>query len=74
MGFRSYLRMRRSLSKYYTPEQYHQQQGHSTHFLITFLIKQVGVVTYMQLVIQNKFKLALSVVEKHYVNNSGFHR
>ena len=62
-------RTRRLLSKYLTSAQLNQQQKHSTPFFDSLPIQQVRVVRRFT----NRFKLELSLADKHYINNSGFH-
>ena len=67
IGFCCYLRIRRLLSKYYKSAQLDQQQKkNSTHFVDCFSnpVGESG---------KGRFKLALSLVDTHDVNNSGFH-
>ena len=68
IDFRSSLRILRLLSKYYTHTQLDQQQKYSTRFLDSFS----NPTCESGEVISNRFKLALSLVDKHYAKDSGF--
>ena len=57
--------IRRLLSKYHTPVQLDQQD--STTFVDSFTNPTCESSEV------NRFKLELSLADKHYVNNSGFH-
>ena len=65
-----YLSIRRISSKYHAPAQVDQQQKHPTPSIDCFTnsMRRVSGEVYT-----NRFKLELSLADKHYVNNSGFH-
>ena len=65
IGFRSRL-----LSKYNTPAELDQQQKHLTPFFNSFT-NPTGVGG--EVIYTTRFKLELSLADKHYVKNSGLH-